>query len=248
MRTFGLIGKTLTHSFSKTFFENKFAKEAIVGVEYQLFELNVITDFEFLLATQPNLVGLNVTIPYKQTIIPFLDELSTAAQAIGAVNCVQITKSKKIGHNTDAFGFEYSLNAHLPLTSIAGNYCVFVFGTGGSSKAVQYILQQHNINFMLVSREAKIGSSIAYSQVAQYLGERNLYINCTPLGMYPNVETCPQIDFTKVTKGDVFYDLVYNPEETLLLQQAKQKGAVTINGLPMLHLQAEESWRIWNRG
>jgi len=246
MRTFGLIGKTLNHSFSKTFFENKFATEAIAGVEYQLFELDTISDFKFLLATQPNLAGLNVTIPYKQAVIPFLDELSVAAQAIGAVNCVQFLNGRMIGHNTDVLGFEQSLGVHLDWRQITQSFNVLVLGTGGSSKAVQYVLRQHNVNFTLVSREPKIGSSIAYIQVGEHLSKQNLYINCTPLGMYPNVETCPQIDFTKVTKGDVFYDLVYNPEETLFLQQAKQKGAKTINGLAMLHLQAEESWRIWN--
>lgn len=246
MRTFGLIGKSLAHSFSKQYFETKFADEAITDAEYKLFELNEISDFNQLIIEHPTLVGLNVTIPYKQAIIPFLDKLSPAAEAVGAVNCVHFLNGKKIGYNTDVLGFEQSLRAELSWKNIAENYCVFVFGTGGSSRAVQYVLQQNNIDFLLVSREVKIGSAIAYSQVVDHLRERNLYINCTPLGMYPNVATCPELDFSKVTNRDVFFDLVYNPTETLLLQQAKQKGAMAINGLQMLYLQAEESWNIWN--
>lgn len=247
MRTFGLIGKILAHSFSKQYFEAKFAQQAIADTDYKLFELNEIDEFKNLIVAQSDLVGLNVTIPYKQSVIPFLDFLSPEAAAIGAVNCIHFVAEKKIGYNTDAVGFERSLFSFLPIGKMGSDFSVFVLGSGGSSKAVQYVLRQQQIPFYLVSRRAVAEHSIDYADIASFVSKRNLYINCTPVGMFPHVAQCLPIDFSMVSADDYFFDLIYNPVLTTLLQRAQAQGAVIQNGQAMLEHQAEAAWAIWNK-
>ena len=188
------------------------------------------------------MIGLNVTIPYKESVLQYLDEISDDANTIGAVNCIKILVGKLIGYNTDAFGFEESL-ANFVDKKID---MAFVLGTGGSSKAIQFVLHKMNIPFQLVSSKNK-ERAIAYSEIESHLGATNLYINTTPLGMFPETGNCPDIPYNKLTERDFLFDLIYNPAETLFLKKGKQQGCKTENGLEMLKLQAEKSWEIWNR-
>jgi shikimate dehydrogenase len=241
MRKFGLIGYPLSHSFSQKYFREKFRRENIGDAVYELFPLTGIEQLPSLLQSSPDLTGLNVTIPYKQTVIPFLDKLSDEAKIIGAVNCIKITDGKLIGCNTDAFGFEASLENIL----IQQPQQTFILGTGGASKAVAYVLKRRNIPFLFVSRTSKT-NCITYSQIEQFMQPSNLFINTSPVGMYPDENAEPQIPFEKLGVNDIVFDLIYNPAETLLLKKAKAHGAKTKNGLEMLELQAEKSWQIWN--
>lgn len=241
MKQYGLIGYPLSHSFSKKYFEEKFAREQISGCSYQLYELAAIEELTGLLTTTPNLCGLNVTIPYKQSVMAYLHSLSAEAESIGAVNCIKISTGKLHGHNTDWYGFATSLKSFLQQTPQQA----FILGTGGSSKAVEYVLNRLGIPYRYVSRTAG-SNSIAYETIAQHLQPSNLFINTTPLGMYPNIADAPAIPYHRLTTNDYLFDLIYNPTETLFLQQGKAKGAQTQNGLAMLQLQAEKSWEIWN--
>ena len=240
MRKFGLIGFPLTHSFSQKYFEEKFRREKISDCSYSLFPTTSIEEFIPLVKSQPELVGLNVTIPYKEDIIPFLDDINDEAREIGAVNCIKIENGKLKGYNTDVYGFEKSVSSFLKSSVDVA----FVLGTGGSSKAVCYVLKKLKIPFKLVSRTEK-GNCIIYSQIEGHLKDSNLFINTTPLGMFPQTEAAPEIPYEKVTEKDFFFDLVYNPAETLFLKKGKQNGAQTKNGEEMLELQAEKSWEIW---
>ncbi len=241
MRKFGLIGFPLTHSFSKKYFEEKFHREKISDCSYDLFELKSIEEFPSLLKSNPELVGLNVTIPHKESVIPFLDELDEGAKEIGAVNCIKIEEGKLRGYNTDVYGFEISLTKFL--TKIPEQ--VFVLGTGGSSKAVCYVLRKMKLPFCSVSRNSKDGC-ITYNEIASKLKSSNLFINTTPLGMFPKVDLFPEIPYNLLSVNDFLFDLVYNPTETEFLKRGKVKGAAIKNGLAMLELQADKSWKIWN--
>lgn len=239
MKIYGLIGFPLGHSWSPEYFNNKFKEEGIAA-EYQLFSFQNIQGFPTLICEVPNLAGLNVTIPHKQAIIPYLDELSAAAKAIGAVNTIAFKEGKLIGHNTDTFGFSQSLDT---LKILPGTRAL-VLGTGGSSKAVGYVLSQRNIPFKSVSRSQK--GDITYEQLTSaHFSNHKLIVNCTPIGMYPNVAASPPIPFSGLTNQHVVIDLIYNPEETALLRMAKLQGAKTMNGLFMLQQQAEKAWKIW---
>ncbi len=241
MKQYGLIGYPLSHSFSKKYFEEKFVREQISGCSYQLYELAAIEELTGLLTGTPNLCGLNVTIPYKQAVMPYLHSLSAEAGSIGAVNCIKISNGKLHGHNTDWYGFATSLKSFLQQPPQQA----FILGTGGSSKAVEYVLNRLGIAYLYVSRTAG-SNSIAYETIAQHLLQSNLFINTTPLGMYPNIADAPAIPYHRLTTNDYLFDLIYNPTETRFLQQGKAKGAHTQNGLAMLQLQAEKSWKIWN--
>lgn len=241
MRKFGLIGFPLTHSFSKKYFEEKFQHEEILDCAYDLFSLVSIEEFPFLLESNPELIGLNVTIPYKELVIAFLDELTKEAREIGAVNCIKRKNGKSEGWNTDCYGFEVSMKKLL--TTIPDK--IFVLGTGGSSKAVQFVLKKLNLPFVKVSREKK-ADCISYREIASAMAERNLFINTTPLGMFPEVNVTPEIPYEQLSEDDFLFDLIYNPSETLFLKKGKEKGCRTKNGLEMLQLQAEKSWEIWN--
>jgi shikimate dehydrogenase len=246
MRIFGLIGKSLSHSFSPTYFKNKFDREQIIDAQYELYPLENIEEISALKNAQANLCGLNVTIPYKESIIPFLDEISEQAKAIGAVNTIAcLADGRWKGYNTDAFGFEKAIQTFVDLKTRKA----LVLGTGGASKAVQYILQKNAVPFYLLSRTPKIKQNeIAYEELNQaILEDHTLIINCTPLGTFPNVNDCPNIPFEFIGAKHFVFDLVYNPEETLLMKKAKAAGAASANGSSMLENQAEASWEIWNK-
>ncbi|MEM8893415.1 MAG: shikimate dehydrogenase [Bacteroidota bacterium] len=244
MRRFGLIGKTLKHSFSQRYFSGKFSTENIKGCQYDLFELSNIAEFPKLLQNIPELVGLNVTLPYKNEVTQFLSGLDRSAEKVEAVNVIKVEGDKLIGFNSDYFGFMNSLENWL-------NGAVkkaLVLGTGGSSKAVKVALDDLDISYQSVSRNSK-ADCLTYQQLnedCKLLEDIQLIVNTTPLGMYPNVDDMADIPFDRLTKKHFVYDLVYNPAETKLMSVAKSKGAQVKNGLEMLELQAEKSWEIWN--
>lgn len=242
MREFGLIGKTLSHSFSKNYFEEKFRREQIEDATYSLFEIADIKDITNFLRQHPNLVGFNVTIPYKQTIIPYLDALSEEAAAVGAVNtvAVQSIDGKIItkGYNTDTIGFRQTLeNVELPDHAL-------ILGTGGAAAAVTYVLECRDCQCAAVSRDPERG--LSYPELTPELIEAHkLIVNCTPLGTYPNINEKPDIPYDGISGEHFLYDLVYNPSETAFLKEGIQRSAKVQNGLSMLHAQAEASWNIW---
>lgn len=247
MRKFGLIGFPLTHSFSKRYFTEKFRKEGLEDCQYELFEIDEIGKITQVIDENPDLVGLNVTIPYKEQVIPYLHQLETACQHIGAVNTIKIIDGKMKGFNTDYIGFKQSLSEWLGGKPVKA----LVLGSGGAARAVKQALQDLDITFLTVSRK-KAGNedSVDYLQLLQdrsILDEHHLIINTTPLGMYPHTEKMPEIPLQFVSNKHKVYDLVYNPENTMLMKAIEEKGGSTKNGLEMLHLQAEASWEIWNR-
>jgi shikimate dehydrogenase len=243
MTEYGLIGRTLKHSFSKTYFEKKFAQLGLTDHAYLNFELEKIEEVKELIAKHPNLKGFNITIPYKESIIPFLDELSAEAKAIGAVNCVKIRSGKLIGYNTDVFGFASSVK---PFIEPHHNKAL-ILGTGGASKAIAYALKNIGIEVFFASSSKQGATTFLYSQLNEHMIRAfKLIVNTTPLGMFPDVNVCPDIPYEFLTPEHLCYDAIYNPETTLFLQKAKAQGAVTIHGLSMLQLQAEKSWEIWN--
>ena len=241
MYQLGLIGKSLKHSFSKNYFKEKFEQEKLNQFQYDNFELENIEDVEALF-TMKNLIGFNVTIPYKKTIIPYLDELDIAAKAIGAVNVVAIENGIKKGYNTDWIGFNQSITPFLP----SGLHHALIIGHGGAAQAVEYGLKQLGISVHFLTRNPQQG--IVNEELDQTLFETyTIIINCTPIGMNPNIQELPLSDKLNFLKSQVFIDLIYNPQETLFLQKAVKSGAIAINGLKMLEIQAEESWQIWRR-
>jgi shikimate dehydrogenase len=253
MRVFGLIGYPLGHSFSKRYFTEKFVREGITDAVYELFPLADIADLPGMLASQPHLRGLNVTIPYKEQVLPFLTELDPAARRIGAVNVIRIgADGSRTGYNSDYFGFrdtlETFLGNSLKNAQNANGLQALVLGTGGASKAVKVALEDMGIGYVSVSRQAG-GGVVSYADVTpEMLGTHRLrlIINTTPLGMYPNVNDCPPLPYEALTSDHFLYDLVYNPEQTVFLERGAAQGAKTFGGLPMLHGQAEKSWEIWN--
>jgi len=237
MRTFGLIGKTLSHSFSEVYFNEKFLKEDISDAEYKNFELNNISEFTDLISKM-KLSGLNVTIPYKESVIPFLDELTPQAKAIGAVNTIQFKDNKLIGHNTDTIGFSQSIYPFLNERNKA-----LILGNGGASKAIQYALKTLNIEYKIVSRK----SSFDYSDISsKTVGYYDIIINTTPLGTYPEIADFPQIPYKELNENHLLFDLIYNPIESTFLRFGKTRNCSIKNGLEMLEILAESSWNIWN--
>ena len=246
MRTFGLIGFPLSHSFSKKFFSEKFENEQISGCKYELFPMENAEDMIDLIKKNPSLCGLNVTIPHKVNVMPFLNEIDAAAKEIGAVNCISIQQNGAEpilkGYNTDAYGFAESLKPLLEKQHKGA----LIFGNGGAAKAVKYVLNQLEIPYLVVVRNPAPNAILYAAITAELLAEYKLLINTTPLGMLPNLDSYPLIPYQYLTKQHLAYDLVYNPEETLFLAKAKAQGAQVKNGLEMLYLQAERSWYIWN--
>lgn len=243
-RKFGLIGYPLTHSFSKGYFTEKFKNEGITDAIYETFPLQNIEDFVELYVREKDLIGLNVTIPYKEKIIPFLDALSDEAQQIGAVNTIKFKDGKKIGYNSDVVGFENSLLPHLK----SYHQKALILGTGGAAKAVAYVLDKLGIPFISVSR-IQSEKTISYENITPAILQSHLIvINTTPLGMSPKLETFPNLPYDQLTEKHLLYDLVYNPEKTIFLEKGEEKGATIVNGLAMLHGQAERSWAIWGEG
>lgn len=242
MRRFGLIGFPLTHSFSKKFFSNKFEREHIDDCEYENYPIEHISQLQDLIKNTPNLVGINVTIPYKKEVIPYLTQVSPIVQNIGACNCILLRNGARIGFNTDVPGFKHSLEPYLQ----PHHQRAIVLGTGGASAAVVYVLAQLHIPFIVVSRKAGEGT-ISYEQLTEkMMHSHHLIINTTPLGTFPNITDCPPIPYSGITSKHHLYDLVYNPAETVFLQRGKSQGATVQNGMDMLIEQALESWRIWN--
>ena len=237
MRTFGLIGKSLEHSFSSQYFNEKFFKEGITDTQYLNFELKHISEFTELIKTH-KISGLNVTIPYKESIIPFLDELNEEAKEIGAVNTIQFSNGKTIGHNTDHIGFTNSIKPLLEDRNKA-----IILGDGGAAKAIKYALKKLNIEYKTINRN----TSFDYLDITkQITGYYTIIINTTPVGSYPNINDFPKIPYEYLNQNYLLFDLIYNPNETKFLAYGKAKNAQTKNGLEMLQLQAEESWNIWN--
>ncbi len=242
MARFGLIGKTLAHSFSQKYFTEKFSKLGLDHV-YDLVELPKIDQSFSELLRSGKYQGLNVTIPYKQEVIPHLDGLSPEAEAIGAVNTITFTENGIFGHNTDAFGFHQSIKPFLA----SHHERALVLGTGGASKAVVYVLKQLGINYMKVSRNPQAADEISYQQLNENaINYSPLIINCTPLGTFPKVEEFPDIPCAGISERHLLVDLIYNPAETQFMAMGKAQGATTLNGYDMLVQQAEKAWSIWN--
>ena len=244
MRKFGLIGKNISYSFSKDYFTKKFELEGIDNAQYINFDIQDIKEIQSILDSQSNLRGLNVTIPYKESILPYLDKLNKKAEKIGAVNTIRITKKGRlIGYNTDCYGFKKSLKPHLkPMHKRA-----LILGTGGASKAIAFTLKQLKIDYQFVSRNPSKDGFLTYKSLTEGIIDTHLIIiNCTPLGTFPNIEISPEIPYEAITKNHILYDLIYNPQETLFLKKGKEKNATTINGSAMLKYQADKAWKIWN--
>ncbi len=242
MRLFGLIGYPLAQSFSKKYFTEKFVAENITDAAYELFELNNIEAFPSLLNSHQHLCGINVTIPYKQAVLPYLHHIQAEALAMGAVNCIKVCKGVLTGFNTDAPAFEKSLKPLLqPYHTKA-----LVLGTGGAAKAVVYVLQKLGIEFKYVSRTRNDMNFIYEDLTPGVMEAYLLIVNCTPLGSFPKVDTAPPIPYDSITNAHYLYDLVYNPPITKFLAQGQMKGATIKNGYDMLTGQAELGWQIWN--
>ena len=244
MRQFGLIGYPLSHSFSPSYFKEKFEKENITDAQYSLYPLSSISEYPSLVTSLgQSLFGLNVTIPYKEQIIPFLDAIDPVAQAIGAVNCIHFVDGKSTSYNTDVFGFEMSIKPFLE-----NKYeRALIIGTGGASKAIAHALRKWNIATFFLTRNPSAQNHLGYHTLtADTLKHFPLIINTTPLGTFPETDACPAIPYEGLTESHFLYDLVYNPAETLFLQKGKAKGAQTMNGLKMLQLQAEKSWEYFH--
>jgi shikimate dehydrogenase len=243
MRSFGLIGKPLTHSFSKRYFTEKFERESIANTSYELFELDSIEQLSSLLQERSDLRGLNVTIPYKQAVLKYLAE-SHIPNELGACNCIRIEGGRCIGYNTDWVGFERSLRPLLEPRYRAA----MVLGTGGASLAVTYVLRKLGIPFTQVGRTLSSKAAVTYTQLsAADVLSHQLIINTTPLGTYPDIASLPELPYQALGAGHLLYDLVYNPSISAFLQQGIKVGARIKNGEEMLRLQAEESWKIWNQ-
>jgi shikimate dehydrogenase len=252
MRLFGLIGYPLGHSFSKKYFTQKFEDEGITNCRYELFPLERIDELPALLKTHPDLCGLNVTIPYKEQVLPYLDERGDTA-LVGACNCIHIRDGKLWGYNTDTIGFWASFAPRLR----PGDHHALILGTGGASKAVTYALGKAGIAFRYVSRHPSAGAgagayppeglTLGYADITPgLLDTYTVLINCSPVGTYPNVEEAPALPYETLTAKHYLFDLVYNPAKTRFLLEGEARGAVVQNGYDMLRIQAEEGWKIWN--
>lgn len=242
MSRYGLLGKNISYSFSKSYFSEKFERENLQD-SYENFDIPSIELFQKLISEITDLKGLSVTIPYKEAVIEFLDELDEDAEKIGAVNTIKVSKNKKLkGYNTDHFGFQKSLESFLPLQKKTA----LILGTGGASKAVAFALKNLDFEYKFVSRNVS-PETLNYSDLNKSIIEDHLLIiNCTPLGTFPNIADFPHIPYQYLTQNHLLYDLIYNPAETKFLKDGKKQGAQTINGLEMLKIQAEKAWEIWN--
>jgi len=243
MRLFGLIGYPLTHSFSKNYFAEKFKKEGISDCRYENFQLANINDLPKTITENPDLQGLNVTIPHKESVLQFLDGSNELVKQTGACNCIKMVDGKLIGYNTDVIGFEKSL-----LTKLKPEHKnALILGTGGAAKAVEFVLKKNGISYKKVSRQFSENNFIYEQLTPGIVKESMLIINTTPMGMYPNTNEIPPLPYEAITSKHFLFDLIYNPEKTLFLKQGEEQGAISQNGYEMLVYQAEESWTIWNQ-
>lgn len=247
-KQYGLIGYPLSHSFSQKYFTEKFSNENISNCEYLNFEIENCNDLTTIIEKHPQLLGLNVTIPHKENVIPFLTEKDEISNEIGAVNTIKIEREnqniKLIGFNTDVIGFEMALKPMLR----SHHTRALILGNGGASKAVQYVLQKLGIDFLIVVRQPKNSNEINYNTLNEnYLKFHSLIINTTPVGMLKDKNNCPEIPYEFITSEHFLFDLIYNPEKTIFLQKGEEKGAMISNGLTMLIQQAEAAWQIWNK-
>jgi shikimate dehydrogenase len=242
MRTYGLIGYPLTHSFSQQYFTKKFIELGVNDAEYFTFSIPAINDLNEIIDTHPNLCGFNITIPYKKKVLSFLTYADETVTALGACNCVQIKNGQLFGYNTDVIGFEKSLKPFLK----PHHQKALILGTGGAAAAVAYVLRKLNIEFQYVSREAG-EPNLSYEQLnAGIINDHSLIVNTSPVGQYPNINEAPALPYECLGTKHHLFDLIYNPNETSFLQQGKSRGATIQNGFEMLVLQAEASWDIWN--
>ena len=247
MKRFGLIGHPLGHSFSKAYFTEKFNREGVDAC-YELFDLADINELPGLIKKYPDLRGFNVTIPYKEAIIPYLYKLDSLADVVGAVNTVKVLRDGRlIGFNTDVYGFAETLyevfggdRAKLPKAAL-------VLGTGGASLAVHFALRELDVHYTVVSRSVIKGDYLYEELTPEIILAHPLIINATPVGMAPNINEAPMIPYEAITSEHILFDLIYNPEETLFLRYGRERGATTVNGMKMLHTQADAAWEIWNR-
>ena len=244
MHLYGLIGYPLGHSFSKKYFSDKFEKEKLDACRFELFPLESITAFPALIAKESELLGLAVTIPYKEVVIPYLNFLDDVTRAAGAVNCIKISGNISTGFNTDVTGFKKTI---VPLLKV-NHTKALILGTGGASKAVQYVLKELQIPFLLVTRKKITAPGfINYEMIDEnIITEYPLIINCTPAGMWPDEQHEPSIPYHFLNNKNLLYDLIYTPAHTRFLQHGQERGAIIKNGYEMLIIQAEENWRIWN--
>ena len=246
MDKYGLIGYPLGHSFSISYFNQKFADEGI-NARYENFEISSIDQLQEVLDTNPNLRGLNVTIPYKEKVIEFLDSITPEAQAIGAVNVIRVShegkKTKLKGYNSDVIGFTKSIE---PMLDSNWHKKALILGTGGASKAINYGLKSLGLETVFVSRYQRPGTIQYESITPEVIREYNVIVNCTPLGMYPHTEECPKLPYEAMDYHTILYDLIYNPDETLFMKRGREQGAEVKNGLEMLLLQAFASWEFWH--
>lgn len=239
---YGLVGRNISYSLSRAHFAKKFDQEHIPDSFYTNFDIQDINEFPSLITDHPNLAGMNVTIPYKEAVIPFLDELDETAEAIGAVNVIQLKGNRLIGHNSDYYGFQKSLEPHLK----QNHKKALILGTGGASKAVAFALKKLNINFKYVSRNPKL-KQFAYSDLnKEIVQSHTIIINTTPLGTFPNVNDKPEIPYKFINENHLLFDLIYNPEETTFLKLGKKNGAAIMNGEAMFEFQAAKAWEIWH--
>ncbi|MBU3012977.1 shikimate dehydrogenase [Polaribacter vadi] len=243
-KLFGLLGKNISYSFSRGYFTEKFKELDLKANKYVNFDLQDITKFPSIIDENNNLKGINVTIPYKEDVIPFLSKLDKTAEEIGAVNTIKFTKRGDLkGYNSDVVGFENSI---LPLLK-KGHKRALILGTGGASKAIAYAFKRNDIKFKFVSRKPMGKKQISYDDLTQEVIEKyTIIVNSTPVGTSPDIDKCPNIPYQFITKEHILYDLIYNPAVSTFLSKGKENGATIKNGLEMLKLQAEESWRIWN--
>lgn len=241
---YGLLGKNISYSFSRKYFAEKFSKLELSKYSYENFDIPEIEEFPNIIKSIPHLKGFNVTIPYKESILPYIDKLSKKAKKIGAINCVKVTKKGTLkGYNTDWYGFKKSLE---PLLQ-SHNTKALILGTGGASKAVAFTLEQLNIDFKYVSRQ-RTTTNLQYEDLNEAIfQEYTIIINCTPIGTFPTIDACPALPYEHFSAQHIAYDLIYNPEETTFLKIAKEKGATIKNGYDMLVFQAEKAWEIWNK-
>ncbi len=243
MKTYGLIGFPLSHSFSQKYFTEKFQKEGMVNCRYESYPIGSIEEIKALVKSDPGLMGLNVTIPYKQSVLSYLDNTDSLPAGLSACNCIRIKEGKMIGYNTDVAGFEKSLRPNLK----ACHTGALVLGNGGAADAIKFVLNKLKLKYKVVSRKIHHDSDFIYDELGESIIKQcKLIINTTPLGTFPDIYECPDIPYRFLTPEHFLYDLVYNPEKTLFLQKGEAHGTTIKNGYEMLLLQAEESWRIWN--